>query len=283
MKYTYMIFFPLFVSWSSLPAQLLPGEYTEEHVRKLREELDALKLGNIELQKEIDKQAKDLEASDIANSALRATIRSKNAIIALLEENYKAAETRAEKEKIRREQIEELRRKDSIRNAIIIADLQEDKKKLQELYDQAEADYKSQIRRLERRLFELTFRAAALLRSQPPETVDTVSLFTLDRANSMGVKARHVKKLFIVFETGKDDYELPDYTFSLSYFGKKGVWEDHFKDANLPLNNGVAKHEVEWGKSLIPKAKALKGDYKLVIAYEEDQELQTKAYYFRLD
>ncbi|MBK6619383.1 MAG: hypothetical protein IPG32_00320 [Saprospirales bacterium] len=147
------------------------------------------------------------------------------------------------------------------------------------MYDQAEFEYKSEIKRLERLLFDRTFRVAAFLRSQPPETVDTVSLFTLDRANSMEVKSRHVKEMYIIFETGKDDYELPDYTFSLSYFGKKGIWEDHFKDNNLALNNGVAKHKVDWNKSLIPKSKIQKGDYKLVLAYEEDQKLQIKEYF----
>jgi len=237
---------------------------------------EIVKLKNELAEKEMKVRSVQNDFEELKKSSLqtKAQLESKNAQIAALKNELKMVKKKSERDSL----------------DAVLATIREEKMKLiveenKKLYTESSNEYKTiiiekqdnlseveqQLLETKKRLFERTFKISGAIKGNKGVPIP------LDEQNSYKVKAKHITRITLEFDTGEKDIDLPIYFMSLSF---NSIEVEKYKSAILPIHDGIANFEIPASSNFNFK----RGIYTLTITYGQEGVRKTlKAYNFNLE
>jgi hypothetical protein len=185
-----------------------------------------------------------------------------------------------EKQKLAMQQLEEIKQKDSIRTALIIAEMSTDIANLKSLFIEMQEAHMIEIARLENLVLQQSFVITGLLRSTVINNRPDAPII-LDPSNNYQVKARFLEAAYLNFEAPRPENYLPEYRYSVKFIDAKGNNFDVISGGPIPRKNTIEQKLDFEGAGNGFKFKS--GRYVVILSYEENQKTHELERIFTLD
>lgn len=253
---------------------------TDVSIEQLQDEVLKMNIEMATLDQEM-KSAKELaEIKDNTIGVIRQQLHAKNLYIEQLQKNLKASKDLYEKQKLAMQQFKEIKQKDSIRTALIIAEMSTDIDNLKSLFIEMQEAHMIEIARLENLVLQQSFVITGLLKSTIINNRPEAPI-VLDPDNNYQVKARFLEAAYLNFEAPRPENYLPEYRYSVKFIDEKGNNLDIISGGPVPRKNTIKQKLDFEGAGNGFKFKS--GRYVVILSYEENQKTHELERIFTLD